>query len=115
MAKYLVPKYGELIELKYDWSFKLGNQGIHHGVDLREKLFPGQYNAQLENEIITLPAGTVMTFHKIEFRGIKEDFIIFKIRKTNHPELKYQKGKNKAVFKVLFSKMKDLEFEVVQE
>lgn len=115
MPKYIVPKYNELIELKHDWSFKLGDQGIWYGVDICEKLFPGQPRHQLENEFVTLPAGTVLTFHKIEFRGFSNDFIIFKIRKTNHPDLKFQKGKNKAIFKVEFKQMKDLEFEVVED
>lgn len=120
MSKFILPKAGMNIKLTQDYTFKIGRQGYRYMVNIIEKIFGKKYSKYDDvNEHVTLPIGTLLHFDKIKIEGFlnKEhgDFIIFKIRKTDHPQLKFERGKNKAIFRLNHDQIQELEFEVLED
>lgn len=122
LSKFILPKAGMTIKLLQDFTFIIGKQHYSYRVDLVSKLFGKKYHCIDDvNEYVTLPAGTILFIDKIQIEGIEPwmscygDFIIFKIRKTDHPQLKFERGKNKAIFRLNHKQIQELEFEVVKD
>ncbi len=110
--KMFVPSIGTKLVLTKDWSFDLWseyrNESLYNalGIDL------DRYSYPLTSQVVTLPAGTLLTIDRIYIRKNLDGFDSMTFNMPD-PEKIYGKGRKR--FWVKLTDVNTMEFDLVQD